>query len=340
MPAQEVARKAANALNNRQTAVAAKDFYTRFPTHAQAPAARKLEALASIAGINDDDKAHEIVALKTAGDFRANKANPISDRYEVAHTVERFQVGRKLGGKSWLSAPFEAEALADRLRVEFGHLPEVYGNYLNVAQHTHCDHSRDVARRILLMPAPAYVKAAAQRVFERANLMRKPIDFPLATTEGKATRLTALAGSRAGARTVVVFWDGVRVPAGPPGLHPYVKHAPPNANWVYVSLGAWTPPPKATKGAVSDSAGNASANATGNGVATTKAATSRVKASAAPPGTYCVEPLGLRSAVAKQLKISSLPFVCVLDDKKNLNAFGRVDEIPALLAGINRVFEP
>lgn len=321
-PAQEATRKAASVQASRQAAAAAKDFYTRFPTHAQAPAARKLEALAALGGIADNDTAHETAALKTAGDFRGNKANPVADRYDVAHAVERHLVGRKLGGKSWLSAPFEAEGLADRLRAEFGHFPGVYANYLTVAQQTQCDHGRDVARRILQMPAPAHVKSAAQRVFDRANLMRKPLDFPLTTTEGRATRLAALASGATGARTVVVFWDGVRMPAGPPGLYAHQKNAPAKTNWVYVSLGAWTPPPKAASAA-----------------AKAKAGPPAIKASAAPPGTYCVEPLGMRSAVAQQLKISSLPFVCVLDDKKHLNAFGRVDEIPALLAGINRLVE-
>jgi hypothetical protein len=328
--AQARTRAEAKVQSSRQTAAAAKDFHTRFPAHAQAPAARKLEALSGLAGITNTDTAHETAALNTAGDFRANKAHPISDRYEVAHAVERHVVGRKLGGKSWLSSPFESEAMADRLRGEFGHLPQVYGNYLAVAQHTQCDHSREVAQRILRMPVSPGTKVAAQRVVDRANLMRKPLDFPLTPVAGPMTRLATLAGSGGGKCTLVVFWDGVRMPAGPPGLHPYVQQAPANTTWVYVSLGSWTSPSGAAKGN-----SNANASAAANG----KSALPTIKASAAPPGTFCVEPLGWRSPVAQQLKISSLPFVCVLDDKKNLNAFGRVDEIPALLAGINRLIE-
>ena len=116
---------------------------------------------------------------------------------------------------------------------------------------------------------------------------------------------------------MIVFWEGDRASAGPPGLQDFSRKAPANTNWVFVSLGAWSRPAPAAKGA--------------------KAA---VHPTLAPPGTYCVEPLGLHGPVATKLKISQLPFVCVLDDKKNLNAFGRIDEIPALLAGINRVFEP
>ena len=223
--------------------------------------------------------------------------------------------------------------MADRLREEFGHLPEVYGNYLAVAQNTNCDHSRDMARRILQMPAPASVKAAAQRVLDRANLMRRPLDFALTTVQGKSTTLAALAGSGQGARTVVVFRAGDLSAAGPPGLHTFAKNAPSNTKWIYVSIGAWAPvrvaqgaPPTAANPAVRDRNGKGDPPA--------------IKGSAAPPGTYCVGPAGLGSSLVTQLKISSLPFVCVLDDKKNLNAFGRVDEIPALLNGIDRLIEP
>lgn len=188
------------------------------------------------------------------------------------------------------------------------------------------------------MPVSPAIKAAAQRVVDRANLMGRPLDFPLTTAAGPTTRLATLAGSSGGKRTVVVFWDGVRSPGGPPGLHPYVQKAPPNTQWVYVSLGAWTPPPKSSAVAIPGNA-NSNSNAAASNAVAAKAGPPAIRASAAPPGTYCVEPLGLRSAVAQQLKISSLPFVCVLDDQKHLNAFGRVDEIPALLAGLNRLLE-
>ena len=332
--AQVQAQKTAQAQSARQVAAAAKDFYTRFPSHAEAAKARKQEALSALAGITDDDLSYETTALKTAGDFRVNKANPIADRFDVAHAVERHTVGRKLGGKSWLSAPFESEAMADRLSGEFGHFPGVYANYLHVAEHTTCDHSRDVARRILQMPAPAYVKAGAQRALDRALLMQKPLDFQLTTVDGAPTRLSILAGSGTGQRTVVVFWEGSRTPAGPPGLHPYAKSNPANTRWVYVSLGGWTKPVATTPSAP----GKGNANGLGNG--NSPSATLTVRTSTAPPGTYCVDHLGWKSPLVAQLKISQLPFVCVLDDKKNLNAFGRVDEIPALLAGINRLVEP
>ena len=174
-----------------------------------------------------------------------------------------------------------------------------------------------------------------QRLVDRGNLIGRPLDFPLTPAAGPPTRLAALAGSTPGVRTLVVFWDAVRSPAGPPGLHPFVQKAPPNTQWVYVALGAWRPPTKASPVA---SPGNANASAAAANAAAL-AGPPAIRASAAPPGTYCVEPLGLRSTVAAQLKLSSLPFVCVLDDRKRLNAFGRIDEIPALLAGINRLLE-
>lgn len=141
--------------------------------------------------------------------------------------------------------------------------------------------------------------------------------LPLSDRRTRTTGAQIPNSALAGKRTVVVFWSGARAPAGPPGLYEFFKKPPADTNWVYVSLGAWSPPARPVNGA--------------------KPA---VKATAAPPGTWCVEPLGLRSPLVAQLKISSLPFACVLDERKNLNAFGRVDEIPAMLAGMNRLFEP
>jgi hypothetical protein len=256
---------------------------------------------------------YEAGALKVARDYRSNKVNSIENRFEVAHAMERFQIVRRTGETNWLKSHYEGEKMADNLRVEFGHLPQVYGNYLSVAQNANCDQGRDMARRILQMPAPAETKAAAQRIFDRSSLIGKQLELGLTTVDGKATKLSTLAN---GKRTVVVLWAGDRSPSGPPGLSKLTKAAAADTNWVYISLGAWTPPDPAAKGQ--------------------KLA---VRAYSAPPGTYCVEKAGLKSLVFESLKITQLPYAFVVDEKKYLSSYGRVDEIPALLAGINRLIE-
>ena len=303
---QAAAAQQQKAQNFRQTAQAAKDFYTQYPDHPQAAAAKKLEALAGLAGITDNDAGQEQSAVKVASDFRTNQSNPIADRYEVAHAMERHDVSKKLAGQHWLSSAFEAENMADRLHAEFGHYPAAYANYLTVAENLNCDRGRDVAMRILQMPAPGDVKAGAQRLLDRWRLVRKPLDFPLTTDKGKSTTLGQLAGKL----TVVCLWDGSAAPGGPPGLQDFKKNPAPDTKWVYVSLGAKV---QLAKGA---------------------------KPRAMPAGTTCVEPLGLKSPLAAQLKLTHLPYVLVLDENKNLSGYGRIDELPWLLAGTNRLIEP
>ena len=285
---------------------AAKAFYTKYPAHPQAVAAKKLEALAGLDGIIAGDTAHERAARAVATSFRTDKNFPPADRFEVAHAMEGRDVAKKLFGAPWCSHPIEGEKMADRLHAEFGELPEFYGTLLALAEHTNCDNSRDVAIRILQSPAPASIKVAARRLLERNALIRQPLDFPLTTDKGRATTL----GSLAGKLTVVCLWDGKRHPEGPPGLQDYKKNPRPNTSWIYVSVGALGDLPKGAK------------------------------PRSLPPGTTCVESLGFRSPLAAQLRLTRLPWVLVLDEQKKLSAYGGLDELPSLLTGLNRLIAP
>lgn len=305
-PAEVKADQLARALAYRSLAQAAKEFAAQFPAHPSAPVARKLEALAGISGIAADDSTHEQVALKVANDYRVDRKNRPTDRFEVAHVVERHQIGRKLGGRHYLTSPVEAEKMADRLRKEFGGLPEVYGLYLSVAQNTNCDNGADVARKILQLPAPPAIKAAARQVVERRALLGKSFEFPLTRPDGVATTLSRVAGQR----TVVCVWPGDKQPAGPPGLHLFKQSAAPGIQWVYVSLGSLP-----------------------------AASTIGVK-HAKPAGTTFEEPLGLKSPLATRLKITQLPCVYVFDEQKRLTGFGRIEDLPALLSQTRRLIEP
>lgn len=291
---------------SRATAQAAKDFYSRYPTHPQAAPARKLEALSAVDGIAAGDSAYEQQAIKVANDYRVDRKNPAADRFQVAHTVERYQVSKKLGGKHYLTSPVEAEKMADRLRKELGELHEVHALYLTIARSTNCENGGDVARKLLQLPVSPSIKTAARQIIERRALLGKPLEFSLTTAEGKTTKLSEFTGGR----TVVCFWDGKNHPAGPPGLHEQRRLATPDTTWVYVSVGALAPMAKGT------------------------AKTAR------PAGTTCVEPLGVRSPLLAQLKITQLPCVYVLDARKNLSGIGRIDELPVLLSRQRRLIEP
>ena len=294
------------ALKYRQVAAGARDFAAQFPEHGKAGEARKVEALAGLKGIIVDDTAQETAAVATAAAFRVNKTNPAPARYEVALALDGRAISKKILGRPWHGHAPMAEAMLDKLRVEFGDRPEIYGGYLALAENADCDNGRDVALKIMQSPAPPWAKTAARRLLDRYALVRKPLDFPLTTTQGRVTTLA----KEAGKLTVVVFYDGKTSPAGPAGLHDYPKNPAPNTRWVYVALG--TPPPLA-KGA---------------------------KPLVMPPGTNCVEPLALKSPLHAQLKLTQLPAVFVLDEAKKLSAYGRIDQLPWLLSGTGRPVLP
>jgi hypothetical protein len=179
----------ARAQKFRQTAQAAQDFYLQHPNAPKAAEARKLEALAGLEGITPTDRTHERAALATAAAFRTNRSHPVSARFEVAHAMERRAASKKILGRPWFSHPAVGGMMLDALHAEFGELPEIYGGFLALAEHSNCDNGRDVALRIVQAPAPESIKSAARRLIERYALVRQPLDFPLTPLAGRATTL-------------------------------------------------------------------------------------------------------------------------------------------------------
>jgi len=297
-PAQAATDKQKRATDFRRVSQAAKEFYTQHPAHPNAAAARKLEATAAIEGISDGDKVHEQAALKTADDYRKNKAVFAGDRFEVAHAVERHHLVRKNGGKAWHARPSASEDMTDRLRVEFGDIPHVHSSYLAVAEAADSEYSGDVAAKVLQMRASPAVRRQAESIYERWRLLGRKLDLTLATTDGKALRLDQVTSPR----TVIYLWEGHRDPKGPAGLKAAGQSAPAGTRWIYVSLGAFTGKP------------------------------ADIASRGTPAGTYCVEPLGMRSPLVEQLRISTLPMVIVLDATGAVVSFGKPADLPSLLS--------
>jgi hypothetical protein len=293
----------ARAQQFRATSRAAREFYTTHAAHPRATEARKLEALAALEGITPKDKSYERTAFATATAFRTSTSHPVADRIQVAHAMESVAITRRTLGRPWFANPLLAETMLDRLRAEFGERPEIWGQFLALAENTYCDAGRDVAHRIVQSSdAPEPTKVAARQILERYQLVRQPLELPLTLAGGRATTL----GQLAGRTTVLCLWDGNRHPEGPPGLREFRERPPANTSWVFVSIGALGPArPGKGPGAV-------------------------------PHGTTCVEALGWNSPIVARLRVRQLPYVFVLDEAKQLSGYGRIHEIPALLAGIGR----
>jgi hypothetical protein len=298
----EAARQRLRGLEER-----AREFHVRFPQHAQAASARRLELLTGLRAISEKDKDHKRRVLAGVAAFRRDPAIPVAARFAVAHAMESRELSKQILGRPWFVNPVRAEMMLDRLRAEFDEAPQVWAGYLALAENTYCDAGRDVAHRIVQSEyAPESTRRAAQRILERFSLVGRRFDYVVTPRQGAPTTIPQLAGRT----TIVCFWDGVRQPEGPPGLGRFAQSPLPNTRWIYVAVGEPAETPK----------GKRRANA--------------------PPGTTCVEAKGWRSPLVKRLQITRLPYAFVLDDQARLSGYGGLEEISQLIAGIGRRILP
>lgn len=280
----------------RQTAQSANVFYTSFPNDPRVPQARKLESMSLLRGVLATDADRGQVALQTASAYRGDRTIPGKDRLEVAVMMERLQYELRQNGRALSSDPAEHERTADRLRTEFGDLPEVYGFYLAVVNTADRETANRVARKILLQPAPASAKIEAQLTIDRYSLLGKKVDAVFTTLEGEPVAL-----STPGKPTIVYLWSGDARVNDLNRLKGHSSIVPHDARWVYVALHS--------------------------GVGATLAARSL-----APfPGSYCFDAAPSAGVVGKLFKNQHLPYVYVFDRGGNLASYGRPDELPALL---------
>jgi hypothetical protein len=107
---------------------------------------------------------------------------------------------------------------------------------------------------------------------------------------------------------VLYVWTSGSDPAahGFSALRPLRGRLPRDVRWIYLGLGVTT-------------------------------AAARAAEPRAPfAGIHCQDDGGPRSALAQRLRVTSSPTVFVLDRRGVLTGFGRVDELPALLAAAAR----
>jgi hypothetical protein len=240
--------------------------------------------------------------LTIAAAYRGDKRNSVRDRFEVASALEHRQLAAKLGGKHPSRNPTEYEQMADGLRREFGHTPEIFGLYAGIVRAIDHGSAGRLATKVLELNPPPVARAQIEIVTSRLGLIGRPLDLPLTDLAGKRVEI----GHNSGATVLYVSTSSgaagsAELFAGL-GAKALKARVPKPTGWVYLHLGA-TPAPL-----------------------------NAAKAKAPFAGTFCTEPKGLASPVARRLKIGSSPCVFVYDKKGRLAGFGRVEELPALLA--------
>jgi hypothetical protein len=273
----------------------AKAFCAAYPTDPFASAARKLEVAMALQGAQLDGLPYQEQALTLSVAYLANPNNSPRDRFDVALTAAVLSPG--LQGKTF---PYDAAplvSLADSLHGEFGELPDVYGLYLSIMRTADPIDALALARKLIAMKPPAGVAAEAKNTVDRTAQIGTALDLPLTSIDGKLIDWTSPQQP-----TVIYVWSN-RIGTGDLAPLSLVKSSiPEGVRVVYISLQS--------------------------NLSTAAAA----MAQAPVAGIFHFEHAGLDGLTARTLKIQQYPCVYVLTPGGTIAGFGRVEDLPALLA--------
>lgn len=178
----------------------AHDFAETNPSHPHARNAKKIEALSTLLAADAGATEKEPIALRLGLAFRNDRSNNENDRYEVASATVDYNLRKKNLAAGEMMGEYEKKA--DTLVAEFPQNAELYRTYIGVMRVSTPARARAVALKVLTTAAPAEVKADAQFILDRLDLIgTKPaLEFP--TTDGKTFRLD----DQAGKVVVIYIW--------------------------------------------------------------------------------------------------------------------------------------
>ncbi len=277
-------------------AARAKDFYTKYPAHEKAGAARAIEAISTLRAVQTGAVELEPAALRLAQDFRADGKNPSADRYHVATTVAQIEISKKgLKGADLLA---EYEQRAKDLYGEFPDEPAVYDMFLGVARNADAVQARRVAQQVLTMPAPDSAKEEARAVIDRQDMPGKLLTLDWQDENGKLKRMADYRGK------VVVFylwstWSSASIS----GVEKLAAGLKSDVTLVSVNVDTDQEKGKGAKGTVPSSNGNSYFDAR-----------------------------GLAGPLPKQLRATKVPAVFVIDANGVFVGTGSPSDLPGLLA--------
>lgn len=285
----------------QKVAESARAFHTTYSRHGNAAEATKIEITSRLAAVGLGAPDYNGAARAAAKAFRADKRNPVADRFEVALVDECLT----LSATPVLAVPAGGisprEKLADTLFDEFGGTAEINAQYTSLLRTSDAATVARLAAKLNQRRLPDDVKLEVRRALDFGLRLGRPVELSLDTMDGQ--RIDFAKNTTV---TVVCFWN---VWAGVDGVAPLAKFkgAPPaGTTWVYVALGA-TPP-------------------------------SLAAVSAAVPfaGKHCHDPSGLGGAAAATLGARQAPCVAVLGVGGKLIGQGSFEQLPALLVEASR----
>ena len=129
------------------------------------------------------------------------------------------------------------QTIADSLYEQFGDATPAYAYYLNLTMCSDNVTGVNIASKIQTMNAPAWVKAEAQFVINRAGLVGAPVSLTLTT----ATNQTIDLSQPMGQTTVVYFWGGSASMNDLNVLNSIKDNVPAGVRWMFVALNSPSP---------------------------------------------------------------------------------------------------
>lgn len=281
-----------------QVAQSARDYYTSFPGAAHAEEASKLEAISAAQALQlgASDPAGTLRAQADA--YRQNTTKPSTDRFDVALALDLVDFAPRLRSTRLVDNGTVYADLLVSLYREFGATPQVCSQYASFFRTNELADAVAVANIITTQNFPDNLKAQARQVLARRDLVGKKLTFSLPAEEGDPVNFSSIKNV-----TIVYFWNPA---AGLNNLAPLAAYAgqlPSGVDWIYVALGSQRP-----------------------ALADVKAKTRFF------PGKYCFDAASLAGAAAQTMGIQGAPYVAVIKPKGILAGFGRVENLPAVLA--------
>jgi hypothetical protein len=275
-------------------AAQAADFAAKNPSHAKARWAKKVEALATLDAAEAGAVEQEPRALRLGVVYRNDKSNAEDDRFEVAARMMDYNIVKQNLAPDQILKEYEKKA--DGLVAEFPTNAGAYGIYIGVMRFSGIDKVRQVAKKVLLAPAPAAVKAQAQDILDRANLVGQEGQLEFTTTNGNLFRSEKKAGS------IIVLYVWTAQTTDLDNIFSAVTSGANGATLIGVNIDQ-----------------------------DIKAATDAVQKFMAPGDQY-VDGRGLKSPLARQLRVQDVPSVYVFGRDTRLVGFGSLGDLPALVA--------
>lgn len=281
----------------RQTAEAARAFYTAYPRDNRAPAARKIEALYALRGAPEGDDNAELAAQAVAQAYRADTSLPEQDRFEVALAAERRDLSARSRKARAAARDNDEVRMADRLRAEFGDSDLVANLYLTIGRSASPRAGAEIARQVLsFRHLDNDTRKTARLLLERADILGRQMDVHLNAVGGGKIDL-----SRGGAKnTVLIVWPSEK-PETLAKVEPWCNAVKKSSDIVFVALN-------------------------GN-----RSAASQLPQPIAHAGRHCYLPPGRDSReLLEKLKVRVAPYVYVLDRQGRITDFGALSIFPEI----------